>query len=609
MIEILHRYPGAQPFGDNELSRRTFFGRDPVSVALTDQILASRLVVVYAKSGLGKTSLLNAGVAPRLREAGYLPLFVRVNDIRRGPLVSVYEGIRAEASRQHVEYVEGEKTSLWAFFKSAEFWREDFLLTPVLILDQFEEMFTLQTCDAREQFLSQLAYLVRGIPPPSPPEIETTMTQAAPAIRVVLSLREDYLGVLEEASDRIPEILDHRFRVPALTREMAAKAITGPAAIEDSGIASRAFRLEPSFVQSILDYLTRSRVGSQVRADRNVEPFHLQLICQRIETAAAFKQKTTPETVLLNFKDFGGEPALAITLESFYAAAIGSLPAPHLRRAAQAMCEQLLISPDGQRLSVEGRELRRALKLPRETLDHLVDRRLLRTDRRSDQTYYELSHDALVQPVLSSRRLQALTLAWLGIVGGLLICLSAGSSMVTTVWLFFESRQSRANFIAAVLQFMIYSLIAAFGFLLLRNALRRRKRYGRHTERELARTLPTLLPFKDRALGWTTLVGGSCLLILGLGTGGSELLMYVTNLLARRAGSDVSAWLHWVEIHVYRVGNLLQKSSSNLFAEMSQMLLACFIIVFVGWVLLRMGARKLWPHRFTTPDQDIGIRP
>ena len=79
-METLHRYPGAQPFRDDEFSRRTFFGREPASVALTDQILANRLVIVYAKSGLGKTSLLNAGVAPRLREAGSLPLFVRVND-------------------------------------------------------------------------------------------------------------------------------------------------------------------------------------------------------------------------------------------------------------------------------------------------------------------------------------------------------------------------------------------------------------------------------------------------------------------------------------------------------------------------------------------------
>ena len=101
MTDTLYRYPGAQPFRDDDFSRRTFFGREQASIALADQILANRLVVVYAKSGLGKTSLLNAGVAPRLREADSLPLFVRVNDIQRGPLTSVIgrnpRGCRAAA--------------------------------------------------------------------------------------------------------------------------------------------------------------------------------------------------------------------------------------------------------------------------------------------------------------------------------------------------------------------------------------------------------------------------------------------------------------------------------------------------------------------------------
>src|SRR5512132_1745143 len=134
MPYIRTRYPGAQPFSDNEFSRKLFFGRNQASTALTDQILANRFVVVYAKSGLGKSSLLNAGVAPRLREEGHLPLIVRVNDVSRGPIHSVLDGIRREAERQQVEYVEGMTDSLWSFFKSVELWRADLLLTPILIL-------------------------------------------------------------------------------------------------------------------------------------------------------------------------------------------------------------------------------------------------------------------------------------------------------------------------------------------------------------------------------------------------------------------------------------------------------------------------------------------
>src|SRR5262249_28209422 len=134
MLESYTRYPGAQPFSDDELSRKTFFGRERESADLANKILANRLVVVYAKSGLGKTSLLNAGVAQRLRSEQYLPLVVRVNDVQSGPFASVLTDIRTATERQAVEYVPGSQGSSWDFFKTAEFWQGDLLLTPVLIL-------------------------------------------------------------------------------------------------------------------------------------------------------------------------------------------------------------------------------------------------------------------------------------------------------------------------------------------------------------------------------------------------------------------------------------------------------------------------------------------
>src|SRR5262245_8403588 len=123
------RYPGAQPFADDDLSRKLFRGRERETTSLTHQILAHRLVVVFARSGVGKTSLLNAGIAENLRAEGLLPLMVRVNDTALGPLQSVYIGIETAGARQQVEYISGDKETLWHFFKTAEFWRQDVLQT------------------------------------------------------------------------------------------------------------------------------------------------------------------------------------------------------------------------------------------------------------------------------------------------------------------------------------------------------------------------------------------------------------------------------------------------------------------------------------------------
>jgi photosystem II stability/assembly factor-like uncharacterized protein len=595
MADALYRYPGAQPFRDDEFSRRTFFGREPASMALIDQILANRLVVVYAKSGLGKTSLLNAGVAPRLREADSLPLFVRVNDIQRGPMTSLLEGIRAEAERQHVEYVPGDSTSLWSFFKSVEFWRGDLLLSPVLIVDQFEELFTLQSEEEREKFLSELSYLVRGIAPPQP-QTDSNVSNSPPAVHVVLSLREDFLGLLEEASDRIPEIMDHRFRLAPLTFETAAKAITGPAAIDDPNIATRPFRLEPEFVTSILDYLSKSTAGARISGSRYVEPFHLQLICQRIEKIVALKQTESGGEIVLSSRDIGGEAALAETLASFYTDAIRSLPWHH-RGAVRLLCEQFLISPEGRRLSLEEHELQRQLKLPRETLSLLVERRLLRTDRRSDSTYYELSHDALVQPVLASRRMQALALSWVALLAGWLTLLLGGGVIVMCVVLIvsdlFKQARKTDDYVGGAILIVFGLFVVALGRAWIRAGLRRRKRYRRRTAGESASWQPSLLTLKERVLAWVVLVVGSTLFTAwGLAS------LYAILLLATLSFTHgkFPHWLTWAKDE--GVIDTWQDIHDRPFVEILWIMAEISAIVGLGWLCLRRSAPKLWPDEF-----------
>jgi hypothetical protein len=408
------RYPGAQPFSDDALSRKIFFGREREVIALSDQILASRMVVVYARSGLGKSSLLNAGVAQRLRDEGYMPLIVRVNDVQEGPRASVLQGITVAAERQGTEYIAGDPSSLWSFFKTAEFWRGDILVRPVLILDQFEELFTLQRPEARMNFLSELGYLVRGVAPPNFAEAHPDLSDAAPAVHVVLSLREDFLGLLEEAADRIPQILDHRFRLTPLSLHAAAEALTGPAAIDDPAIETRPFLYDAKAVERILDYLSRRHVRALVETARNIEPFQLQLICQRFERIAGERQRQSADKVTLTIEDIGGEAALRNTLKDFYRRALAALPGRRVRKAARRLCENFLISPEGRRLSLEENEIKRQLRLSSETLRHLVSNRLLRCDSRADSIYFELSHDALIEPVLATRQARGLLLgSWL----------------------------------------------------------------------------------------------------------------------------------------------------------------------------------------------------
>ena len=431
MTDHRNRYPGAQPFSDDDLSRKVFFGRDGAARRLADKILANHVVTVYARSGLGKTSLLNAGVAPLLREEGYLPLFVRVNDVPSGPFRALLETIPGEAERQHIEYVPGRSESLWSFFKTAQFWREDLLLTPVLILDQFEELFTLQSEQAREHFLNELSYLTRGVRPltgeQTPPGEE--LSEHPPAVRIVLSLREDYLGFLEDAAEHIPQILDVRFRLAPLDPHAAEDAIVKPAAVTDPGLETRPFAVDQNTVDVIVEYLSRARTPMAGETRRYVEPFQLQLICRRMEQIAVARQQASHADPPITMADLGGVAGLTKILRDFYLDAIENVPNRRGRRATRRLCEKYLINPEGRRLSLEENEIRRKLKVPRDTLGQLVASRLLRSDNRAESTYYELSHDALVEPILATRRkaekmTRVALLALVGVVIAKLLALS-----------------------------------------------------------------------------------------------------------------------------------------------------------------------------------------
>jgi len=400
------RYPGAPPFGGDELSRKLFHGRRREARELADLVLGQRLVVVYARSGTGKSSLISAGLQGLVWVDNVLPVSTRLNDGVRGPLPILYESVEQAVKERGVEHVGGSTASLWHYFKTAEFWHGDTLLTPLLILDQFEELFTIQSPEARGAFIAELACLIRGVRPAGEVDAgDTPLSHAPPSIKVLISLREDYLGHLEELSPAIPEILDNRFRLGPLLEREAREAIVEPARLDDPRLASKPFQYAPEALDGIWKFLSHRLPGQAVVSQPYVEPFQLQLVCQRAEDLALDAQRRRPAgSVTITWEALGGDAGLRATLASFYERQIASLAAPRSRRAARRLCEYGLISASGRRLSLEEEEIQRAYRLPKTVLVELVERRLLRADTRVDSVYYELSHDTLVPPILESRR-------------------------------------------------------------------------------------------------------------------------------------------------------------------------------------------------------------
>jgi hypothetical protein len=403
------RYRGTAPFQASDVDRATFFGRDREVRSLLSLVLAERLVVLFGKSGTGKSSLINAGLVQPLLERGYFPVIVRLADQTHGPLVGLLSCVRAAAAEAGVEIVGGDEPDLWGFFKTAEFWsRGNDLLQPVLILDQFEELFTLHAPEPRHDFIAQLAELLRGRGATGRLPVTSSasgLDPGLPKLKIVLSLREDYLANLEDLARDIPGILQHRFRIGALTADNARDAIVKPAALEHAAFETAPFGYRDDALQGILTFLASHRHGESTVTGDEVEPAQLQLVCQYVEDLVRTRLLAGDggARVEVSEADLGGQSQLKRVLEDFYDRTLASIGSPRERRRVRRLCERRLISGAGRRLTEAQEEIEKRHGISTDTLRQLVDTRLLRPEPRLGGMFYELSHDTLVEPILRSR--------------------------------------------------------------------------------------------------------------------------------------------------------------------------------------------------------------
>lgn len=400
-----YRYPGPPPFEDTHVDRVLFFGRDREKESLLYMILAEKLTLLFSKSGFGKTSLLNAGLMKELRQRDYLPFRINFTDPHVDPLQAVYLKIADVVKEYQVDHKPGETGTLWQYFKAAEFWSaKNILLTPVLIFDQFEEFFAFHQYETRKTFTEQLADLVRGRIPKSlldslKPDKLFPYSEKPPVVKVIISISEDALGKLEKMSQEIPDILKNRFRLLPLSQDQARQAITKPAQVLNEDIHSAPFSYASDAVDAMLDFLTKKKEGEETILADEVEPLQLQLLCQHIENKVQKMPKAKDTEVVVQKRDLGGEKGMQEVLEDFYDDQINQLGSFWVKTRVRRLFEDRLISDTNRRLSLEEEQIERKAKVPKNVLSKLLDNRLLRAEPRVGSVYYELSHDALIEPI------------------------------------------------------------------------------------------------------------------------------------------------------------------------------------------------------------------
>ena len=433
------RYPGLKPFERSQSA--VFYGRGEDVQRLTNLVVRERLVVLFAKSGIGKTSLLQAGVAPELERQGFAPVFIRVDNTAVSLVDAIGEALEkhpAVGGRNALGETEGNRQTLWERMKRLDFDLDGLPATPVLVFDQFEETFTLGHSEAsRRRFLGELADLANETMPETiraelmqrlqrnDPALSSTIMQwweQQPDLRMVVSIRSDFLHLLDEISPLIPNILRNRYQLQPLNRRQAKTAIEEPA--RAAGLfASPPFRYHAGALTEMLDFLAGHEAASEaeegdvsflLRKQDEIESFNLQILCQYVEEKIIDVRHPADFEVTPAFYD--GHEGLEREIREFYHKQLQGLPEIFTRRTtknvenreafigtAQNLIEESLVTPIGRRCSMVDDFLTSTWQVDHDFLDTLVETRLLRKELRLDDYYYEISHDTLLPAIIESR--------------------------------------------------------------------------------------------------------------------------------------------------------------------------------------------------------------
>jgi Novel STAND NTPase 1/WD domain, G-beta repeat len=393
-------WPGLASYDESSFS--FFSGRTAESAELFRRILDEPITVLFGKSGLGKTSLLKAGVFPRLRDRDLLPILIRLQ-LRAGadPLTAqvqrtLFDELRSQGI-EHPGIRDGE--SFWEYLHRArlEFWTpQNRLVRPVFVFDQFEELFTLgrsMTADV-QAFREDLADLAENRIPGAVagrledgPAAEAGLDLQTMPYKIVIALREDFLADLEGWRVTIPSLRRNRMRLLPMGPEQAFQAVCN----------DRTRHLVSEVIgRKIVAFLSSPAGGADDdgRDDSalpTVEPALLSLFCRGVNEHRKLEIKTQFDDALLE----GGKGTIVL---DFYRTSLADQPV-----RVRTFIEEELITEHGYRnsYSVDDAIARNAVTA--RELETLINRHLLRHEHHLGADRVELTHDLLTRAVVEER--------------------------------------------------------------------------------------------------------------------------------------------------------------------------------------------------------------
>ena len=407
---------GLESYQENQI----IFGRNEETADLSQRVLNDIDTLVYGKSGIGKTSIINAGVLPIVRKNGFVPIVLRLDHNNNKSYISQIK----EAIGKDVEVVETasaknvDKELFWEFFHRHKFFVDGERIKLILVFDQFEEMFTIQqTAAVRTEFFKEFAYVLNNAMPKELAFCSDDLKTEAPVqsdiqvegfasmsnifnnikdgvvcpeaqyvndnnIHFIFILREDFLSEFEFYTTKIPSLKLHRFALRPLNEEQAAEIITKPC----PGLVSI------DVAHLIIETVTgRSDFSLGDEPEIEVDAAVLSLFLSRIYQKLGNNDDIISSRII---KQFGAD-----IIKDFYIESI-----ENLTNEETCLMEDKLLTSSSRRNNVSYSDFCKFVNINK--VDDLIwKKKLLRTFNYGNDIRIEFIHDILC-PVVKERKEQ-----------------------------------------------------------------------------------------------------------------------------------------------------------------------------------------------------------
>jgi molecular chaperone DnaK len=334
-----------------------FFGRAHESKLLATKIQTHRLFVLFGDSGVGKTSLVKAGIMPELLEAGIFPIYTRalgsaLIEIESAVYVALKNEIPSYAMRS-----EGGKLADHLLLCQQRLGK-----AIVLFVDQLEELFSLPR-GRQDELIEELSDCIKDR------RLE---------LRLVLSLRSEYLSELDAFREFLPTVLSNVFRLYNLSDSSAVDAIVRP--LESFGA---------KFEDEVVRLLIRD-----LRSEGSVSPAQLQIVCDKLY------EQYSPNGII-TVEDYRRAGETRKILADYLEEALLKLAWSARTLAKQVL--QALVTIGKKKKLLSRQDLERQLKVTWSQLEEVVvglERfRLIRRIDSHEGTRYEVVHEYIVEQI------------------------------------------------------------------------------------------------------------------------------------------------------------------------------------------------------------------